>query len=120
MFGRKTASSRDDAEPSAMVALALVRRLFLSGLRSLLLLVAASIPFSIGAAQALQDKDSPRSIKTVQERVKETKLGLASYYGPGFHGRRTASGTIFNKWEMVAAHPSYPAGTKIRVTNLKN
>jgi rare lipoprotein A len=46
--------------------------------------------------------------------------GLASYYGPGFHGRETASGRIFNQAEMVAAHRTLPLGTLVRVTNLKN
>lgn len=46
--------------------------------------------------------------------------GLASFYGAAFEGRRTASGTIFDKEELVAAHPSYPFGTRVRVTNLDN
>jgi rare lipoprotein A len=50
----------------------------------------------------------------------ETKEGLASYYGPGFEGRVTASGAKFDKTAMVAAHPTYPFGTVIRVTNLAN
>jgi rare lipoprotein A len=46
--------------------------------------------------------------------------GLASYYGPGFHGRATASGRIFDQRQMVAAHRTLPLGTVVRVTNLKN
>lgn len=46
--------------------------------------------------------------------------GLATYYGPGFHGRRTASGIVFNENHLVAAHPRYPFGTVVRVTNLEN
>jgi rare lipoprotein A len=45
---------------------------------------------------------------------------LASYYGPGFEGKRTASGIPFDKAAMVAAHPTYPFGTVVRVTNLAN
>ena len=48
------------------------------------------------------------------------QLGLASYYGPGFHGEATASGEIFNQYEMVAAHRSLPLGSVVRVTNLEN
>jgi rare lipoprotein A len=44
----------------------------------------------------------------------------ASYYGPGFHGRRTASGRIFNQGALTAAHRSWSFGTKVRVTNLRN
>jgi len=48
------------------------------------------------------------------------QVGLASYYGPGFHGEVTASGEIFNQYEMVAAHRSLPLGSVVRVTNLEN
>jgi rare lipoprotein A len=40
---------------------------------------------------------------------------LASYYGPGFHGNLTASGSIFNQQAPTAAHKSLPFGTKLRV-----
>ena len=46
--------------------------------------------------------------------------GLASYYGDDFHGRTTASGVRFDMNAMVAAHPTYPFGTIVRVTNLQN
>ncbi len=44
----------------------------------------------------------------------------ATYYGPGFHGQRTASGEIFNQWDHTAAHPNLPFGTRVRVTNPRN
>lgn len=44
-------------------------------------------------------------------------VGVASWYGPGFHGRRTASGTVYNMNEMTAAHKSLPFGTKLLVKN---
>src|SRR5688572_32691235 len=46
--------------------------------------------------------------------------GLASWYGPGFHGEETASGEVFDQREMVAAHRTLPLGSVIRVTNLEN
>jgi rare lipoprotein A len=52
--------------------------------------------------------------------ILEAREGLASYYGPGFDGKMTASGTRFDMKSMVAAHPSYPFGTVIRVTNMTN
>ena len=52
--------------------------------------------------------------------VLEVRQGLASYYGPGFEGKKTASGIAFDKTAMVAAHPTYPFGTVVRVTNLAN
>jgi rare lipoprotein A len=53
-------------------------------------------------------------------KVLDTQTGLASFYGTAFHGKETASGEIFDKTEMVAAHPSYPLGTVARVTNTEN
>jgi rare lipoprotein A len=53
-------------------------------------------------------------------RVLETREGLASYYAREFHGRITASGIRFDMNAMVAAHPRYPFGTVVRVTNLAN
>ena len=46
--------------------------------------------------------------------------GMASYYGKGFHGRRTASGQRFNQHALTAAHRSLRFGTRVRVTNLRN
>lgn len=46
--------------------------------------------------------------------------GWASWYGPGFHGNRSASGEIYNQNALTAAHRSLPFGTKVRVTNTKN
>jgi rare lipoprotein A len=45
---------------------------------------------------------------------------MASWYGPGFHGRRTASGETFNSGALTAAHRYLPFGTKVRVTNVRN
>jgi rare lipoprotein A len=46
--------------------------------------------------------------------------GIASYYGPGFHGKLTASGTVYNQHGNSCAHRTLPLGTKITVTNLSN
>lgn len=48
------------------------------------------------------------------------KIGYASYYGGSFHGRKTASGEIYNKYKLTAAHRTLPFGTLVKVTNLKN
>jgi peptidoglycan lytic transglycosylase len=45
---------------------------------------------------------------------------IASYYGPGFTGRRTASGESFNPAAMTAAHRTLRFGTRVRVTNSRN
>ncbi len=46
--------------------------------------------------------------------------GMASWYGPGFHGHRTASGKRFNTNKLTAAHRTLPFGTIVLVTNLNN
>lgn len=46
--------------------------------------------------------------------------GPASWYGPGFNGKKTASGEIFDDGKMTAAHKTMPLGSKVRVTNLSN
>lgn len=45
------------------------------------------------------------------------QCGGASWYGPGFNGKRAASGEIFNENAMTAAHRSLPFGTKLLVTD---
>jgi rare lipoprotein A len=49
-----------------------------------------------------------------------TQTGIASWYGPGFHGKPTASGAIYNQYEMTAAHQTLPLGTRVMVTSLEN
>ncbi len=44
--------------------------------------------------------------------------GIASWYGPGFHGKATASGETYNQYAMTAAHKILPLGTTVRVTHL--
>jgi rare lipoprotein A len=56
----------------------------------------------------------------VSDASETTQFGLASWYGPGFHGEETASGEVFDQRAMVAAHRTLPLGAVIRVTNLKN
>ena len=48
------------------------------------------------------------------------KVGIASWYGPGFHGKTTANGDIFDTNSLMAAHPTLPIPSKVWVTNLKN
>ena len=47
-------------------------------------------------------------------------VGTASWYGAYHHGRRTASGEVFDMNALTAAHRTLPLGTRLRVTNLSN
>lgn len=49
-----------------------------------------------------------------------SKVGMASWYGPNFHGRLTANGEIYDQYSLSAAHPTMPLPSYARVTNLKN
>ena len=50
----------------------------------------------------------------------QVQTGDASWYGEPHHGRRTASGEIFDMRQLTAAHPTLPFGTRVLVTNLRN
>ena len=48
------------------------------------------------------------------------EVGVASWYGPRFHGRRTASGKRFNRYGFSCAHRTLPLGSKVRVEVLES
>jgi rare lipoprotein A len=58
--------------------------------------------------------------QTPRKEASSAETGIASYYGEQFCGRTTASGERYDPDKLTAAHPSYPLGTRVRVTNLKN
>jgi len=47
-------------------------------------------------------------------------FATASWYGPGFHGNRTANGEVYNQWADTVAHKTLPFGTRVKVTNPAN
>jgi rare lipoprotein A len=49
-----------------------------------------------------------------------SRIATASWYGPGFNGRRTASGEVFHQNDLTAASRTLPLGSRVRVTNLVN
>ncbi len=77
-----------------------------------LLLIAILILFGIG----------PVAVNSAMGRTGAItkQVGIASWYGPRFHGRKTANGDVFNQNKMTAAHRTLPLGTKVEVTNVKN
>ncbi|MDC3172881.1 septal ring lytic transglycosylase RlpA family protein, partial [Alphaproteobacteria bacterium] len=46
--------------------------------------------------------------------------GIASWYGPKFHGKLTANGEIYNQYALTAAHKTLPLPSAVKVTNLQN
>jgi rare lipoprotein A len=62
----------------------------------------------------------PQVPSEVNAAPRWTQDGKVSWYGPGFHGRQTANGEIFDTNDMTMAHRSLAFGSKVRVTNLDN
>ena len=58
--------------------------------------------------------------KSSNEANKHALNGTASWYGSRFHGKKTASGEIYDQNKLTAAHKTLPLGSKARVTNLDN
>ena len=52
-----------------------------------------------------------------QVSVGDTQIGIASWYGPNFHGKYTSNGEIYDMNGMTAAHKTYPMNTMVKVTN---
>jgi rare lipoprotein A len=61
-----------------------------------------------------------RSYKPSLEEEPTARVGIASWYGPDFHGKLTASGEPYDMYELTCAHKTFPLGTRLRVTNLEN
>ena len=83
-----------------------------------LLLAACSLPVGQSTAPEPRLARIPEA-KTIPE-AKPFQVGLASWYGPGFHGKLTASGKAFDQHDHTAAHKTLPLGTRVRVTNIAN
>ena len=64
--------------------------------------------------------DSTNSRAPGEPTVLESREGLASFVARALDGQRTASGVMFDGDALVAAHPTYPFGTVVRVINLEN
>lgn len=74
-----------------------------------------AMAFAISAcASSIQPASSEKPSVTFEQ------TGDASWYGPGFAGRKTANGEIFDPTQLTCAHRKLKFGTKVRVTNLSN
>jgi rare lipoprotein A len=100
-----------------------MRRSYFAGLVVAVLVV-------LGLALAANEASAPEPVARESEAdaifglptltPSEVIVGKASWYGPGFHGRPTASGVPYNRFALTAAHRTLRAGTVVRVTNLRN
>ena len=66
-------------------------------------------------------KDEKLTYAKVEKReTKGVQYGVASWYGPDFHGKPTSSGEIYDMYQLTCAHNTLPLGTMVIVTNLEN
>jgi rare lipoprotein A len=72
------------------------------------------------ASVAAEPSPVAAPLMPVGEALREFEQGKASWYGPRFNGRRTASGERYNMHELTAAHKTLPFGTLVRVRSLVN
>ena len=64
--------------------------------------------------------EAPMGVVAVRaDKTIKSWTGTASWYGPGFHGRTTASGQPYDMYAATAAHPWLPLGSLVRVVNLR-
>ena len=57
---------------------------------------------------------------TPKDQPGYSRIGMASWYGPNFHGRLTANGEVYDQYSLSAAHPTLPLPSYAKVTNLEN
>ncbi|MCL6543859.1 MAG: septal ring lytic transglycosylase RlpA family protein [Bryobacteraceae bacterium] len=74
----------------------------------------------IGCAAAAGCRKKRRLPAPAAARPGAVETGIASWYGHPYHGRRTASGEIYDMEKLTAAHRTLPFGTWVEVTNLDN
>ncbi|NIR30719.1 MAG: septal ring lytic transglycosylase RlpA family protein [Gammaproteobacteria bacterium] len=87
----------------------------------------AAIPDAVPRPEPRSRHGNPRSYVVKGKRYYTlptargyVERGIASWYGPKFHGRRTSSGERYDMYAMTAAHRTLPLPTYVRVTNLEN
>jgi len=97
------------------------RRVFVSGRAPTLALVCCSLLFAACAPSVARSEATPTAfVVETQAPPFRVQEGRASWYGPGFAGRRTANGEVFDPSQLTAAHRELPFDTLVRVHNLGN
>jgi len=111
----------------------MITKMSLVAVTATLLAACAETKFVMHTAKRLGDTNKsqgdykvgkPYQIKGVwyypSEDMSYDRTGIASWYGPNFHGKPTANGETFDQWEVSAAHKTLPMPSVVRVTNLVN
>ncbi len=82
--------------------------------------VLASVVFASCSTSKSIKTPAPAVAQHSATPTESSLTGIASWYGPGFDGRRTATGEVYNQEEMTAASTVIPLGSNVMVTNLDN
>ena len=88
---------------------------------TIILAIGFAIP-SLTAQNRAADPPAKPTPAALKEAVKQHwyQVGKASWYGPKFQGKETASGETFDMYDLTAAQRKLPLGTLVRVTNMEN
>jgi rare lipoprotein A len=65
-----------------------------------------------------EEKPTLERVEKMETRV--VQYGVASWYGPDFHGKATSSGEVYDMYQLTCAHNTFALGTMVMVTNLEN
>jgi rare lipoprotein A len=71
-------------------------------------------------AQPRREPERVAAVRTAPAEPRAAQTGTASWYGQAHHGKKTASGEMFDMHALTAAHRTLPLGTRVLVTNLGN
>lgn len=83
-------------------------------MKNLVLIITITFLFACDVSQSELSPVQVEAHRVVYQR------GIATWYGPGFNGRKTSSGQIYDMYKFTAAHRTLPLGSIIRVTNVEN
>ncbi len=78
------------------------------------------LSFSVAVNPPIAEAGDMRTSARCEPVMTLSQNARASWYGPGFHGRKTANGEVFNMHAMTAAHKTLKLGTRVLVSNLEN
>lgn len=91
---------------------------------ALIALAGASIAYAADDAKQAATEVKPAATapaaKESAAAAGATETGLAAVYSDSLHGRKTASGEVYDRNKLTAAHKTLPFGTQVKITNIKN
>jgi len=84
------------------------------------LTIAMTALFAACATSRPAERPAPPPAPVPQPTPTPQVVGMASWYGPGFHGHKNAAGGVYDQEDLTAASIAFPLGSRVMVTNLDN